>query len=151
MAAGGARPRVGGARCLQDPRPGALRPRVCAFAPASESVFPFPQRSPDLLPTSGQSPCGRGLSTLGGEDCPPAQTLLSGDPDSVKTQDPTPSTFAGSLREPDRGQVYRGSSWAKGSLGWGGKPIEPQNRAAQGSGREAGAVTSSINLPAPSP
>lgn len=114
MEVGGARPRVGGARCLRDPRPGALRPRVCAFAPASESVFPFPQRSPDLLPTSGQSPCGRGLSTLGGEDCPPAQTLLSGDPDSVKTQDPTPSTFAGSLREPDRGRSTEARPGLKG-------------------------------------
>lgn len=57
MEVGGARPNPGGARRLRDPRPGAVRPGVYAFTPASESVFPFPQRSPDLLSTSGQSPC----------------------------------------------------------------------------------------------
>lgn len=68
---GGARLNRGGARRLLDPKSGALRPGVYACAPASESVFPFPQRSPDLFSTSGQSPCLRGLNT---PDCPPAQT-----------------------------------------------------------------------------
>lgn len=57
MEVGGARPNWGGARRLPDPRPGAVRPGVYAFAPTSESFFPFPQRSPNLLSTSGQTPC----------------------------------------------------------------------------------------------
>lgn len=52
MEVGGARLGVGGARRLRDPppRPGAVRPRVYALASASESVFPFPQRSPESPP-----------------------------------------------------------------------------------------------------
>lgn len=106
---GGARLNRGGARRLLDPKSGALRPGVYACAPASESVFPFPQRSPDLFSTSGQSPCLRGLNT---PDCPPAQTHVF----FPWGQEPTPSPFAGSLGEPDRGQMYRARPGLKGPV-----------------------------------
>lgn len=122
MEVGGARLDRGGARRRRDPRSGGVRPGVYAFAPASESVFPFPQRSPHLFSTSGQSPCLRGLNTPEGQDCPPAQThFFLG----TLTQEPTPSTFAGSPRELDGGQIHRGSPRAKGSCG-GESPWTPR-------------------------
>lgn len=39
MEVGGARPNLGGARRLRDPRPGAARPGVYAFAPTTPVSF----------------------------------------------------------------------------------------------------------------